>query len=122
MAGACRHRRVENSAMPVHGQHRGIQSRQPLVQPRIPEVQGRVAFIGDVVGQSRKGVDGRDMRPHAPGQQMRGDREVLVVRARQVRTGRIGGVERHYHSLSGTPARALASRARTNSRSESRLT
>ena len=79
-------------------------------------------------GRTRRRGDGR---PHAPRQQARGDRKVLVVRPRQLArrrrrrtqdTGDVAAALALTTRFPATPARWLTARAMTKSRSDRRLT
>jgi hypothetical protein len=96
---------------------------QPLVEQPQPLTVLHSRFIREIVGSAGEGVDGGDVRAHPRRQQMRGDREVLVVIAcKLLASGVRRGQPRVYHSVSAAAARRFTARAMTKSRSDSRLT
>ena len=105
------------------GEHRVTRRR---VQPRLPASSRRAARRR--VGPARRRCRRRCARRHrwrrragaSCGQQPRRDRKVLVVRAAAIVAGTPHRRSAH-HSVSGAPARWLAARAITNSRSDRRL-
>src|SRR5690606_4003607 len=96
-----------------------VQAPLPHLESRDARGIGHVALVGEVGGHSRKRVDGGYVRARGLRQQSRGNGKILVVAGRQALAGGIGGGA--HHSVSGTPARALTTRAITNSRSDRRL-
>jgi hypothetical protein len=69
------------------------------VQQQVTVIWREMALVGEIIRHARKRIDGRDVRPHAPRQQVRGDREVFVVRADNVLADRVW-IPAH-HSVSG---------------------
>ena len=85
--------------------------------------RGAIALVRHVVRVARKRVNRGDVRTHARWQQTRGDGEILVVLSRELLARGVGPGELWtYHSISCVPARLLAERAMTNSKSDRRFT
>jgi hypothetical protein len=82
----------------------GLQLRSPLFRTRRP-------FVGHIIGDTRKRIQRRDVRPHGSRQQARGDRKILVMRSRQLFAGRVrvgeqGRPGRHCQILAGPRKRS----------------
>ena len=63
----------------------------PLVEPCQPLVRRRPRLVGDIVGAAGKGVDRGEVRAQVGRHETRGDRKVLVVRARNPQALGVGG-------------------------------
>ena len=111
----------EKYLLPTVSDFRGtIQASMPVVEEREACLVRGGAFVREVIGDPREGIEGRDVRADVAREEPRGHRKILVMLARQPQAGRVGVLD--YHSVSGTPARALTVRAITNRRSDTRFT
>ena len=60
-----------------------MQPRLPPIERLLPHLCRHVSFVGNVVGDTRKGVDCCDVRPHGFGQQTGSEGKVFVMRPRE---------------------------------------